>query len=312
MDHLGFVITRLWRYFGLYFLKPFDAVNDTLTASLIRRLDWEGRFLEIGSGDGFYSYVLHGGAPPLWFDRYLMTDLSRADIYDVHRAAVMPTPKPLAWPTIVSAIDAKMSHVAKIREIGFARGAVCAHYEGLPIRSGSIDAIFFYTPHGLKDHAGAIDEAHRVLRKGGRMLILLYDSRFSGAFLCHRLAGRLKGWPGRYFERLDNGRHGELTHLSKTLDEWHAFFARHGFRIRERHAGLSRMAWMVYDTQTRPILKPLIRGFNALPGPLRTAAKVVWMSLWFPWLLAFYLLFSNEYVKLDSTSCYLSYEVERL
>ena len=68
MDHLGFVITRLWRYFGLYFLKPFDAVNDTLTASLIRRLDWEGRFLEIGSGDGFYSYVLHGGAPPLWFD----------------------------------------------------------------------------------------------------------------------------------------------------------------------------------------------------------------------------------------------------
>ena len=33
--NLIFVVTRLWRYLNIYFLKPFDAVNDTITSYLI-------------------------------------------------------------------------------------------------------------------------------------------------------------------------------------------------------------------------------------------------------------------------------------
>ena len=50
MSHWSFIVSRLWNYLSLYFLKPFDAINDTLTASLISRLDWSGEFVEIGSG----------------------------------------------------------------------------------------------------------------------------------------------------------------------------------------------------------------------------------------------------------------------
>lgn len=311
MNRLRFVLTRLWRYHNLYFLKPHDAVNDTLTSSLLHRLDWSGPVVEIGSGDGVFSYVMHGGFFPLWFDRYLLTDLSKPDIYDSHRADVLRPAVRLTAPDISLAIDAKESHVRKIGEIGFARHCQVAAYEALPLASASVPKIFYYTPHGLHDHEAAIREAARVLVPGGRMLILLYDSKFKPSFLCHRLGKALPGAAGHYFARLDNGRHDEITRLARTPAEWQDFFRRHGFVIEARHSGLSGFAWKMYDIQTRPLLKPLIRLFGGLPGPLRTAAKLLWMIACYPYLVLFYLLFSNEYVRIDHTDCYLAFQVRK-
>ncbi|MBI3773327.1 MAG: methyltransferase domain-containing protein [Gammaproteobacteria bacterium] len=311
MNQWLFVTTRLWRYFSLYFLKPFDAVNDTLTASLVYRLNWSGDFVEIGSGDGVYSYIMHGGSFPIWFDRYLLTDLGRADIYDTHRENILPRANSLDFPIIKKAIDAKRSHVEKIKEIGFAQEAICAPYEQLPLLSESVEAVFFYTPHGLKDHLRALDEARRILRPGGRMLILLYDSRFKSAFLCHWLAQSLPGAFGRYFERLDSGRYKEITNLSKLPEEWEALFRQCGFSVVKCNVGLSTFAWKVYDIQTRPLLKSLIRLFNMLPSFLRTLFKIVWMVIWFPIILVFYVLFSREFVRIGKTNCYLAYELKK-
>ena len=311
MKHWKFVLSRLWKYFSLYFLKPFDAVNDTLTASLLGRFNWSGEFVEIGAGDGVYSYIMHGGDFPFWFDRYLLTDLSQDDIYDTHSHNILPRGKPLAFPRIEKAIDAKQSHVAKIKEIGFAGEAICAPYENLPILSESVEAVFYYTPHGLKDHGQAISEAYRILRPGGRMLILLYDHLFKKAFLCPLLARFFPGILGRYFEHLDNGRYDEISNLSKSLENWEEFFSRCGFSIQKSHTGLSSFAWKIYDTQTRPLLKPLIRLFNIFPRPLRTFFKFIWMILWFPILVIFYFLFSNEFLNVDKNNCYLVCELKK-
>ncbi len=311
MKHLLFVLTRLWRYHSLYFLKPHDAVNDTLTSSLLHRLDWSGPVVEIGAGDGVFSYVMHGGSFPLWFDRYLLTDLSRQDIYDSHRADVLRPAVKLDSPDIELAIDAKDSHVRKIREIGFAKHCQVAAYEALPLPSASVSRIFYYTPHGLNDHEAAIREAARVLLPGGKMLILLYDSKFKPSFICHRLAQVLPGTLAAYFFRMDNGRFDEITRLAKSPEEWQQFFERHGFDIEARHTGLSTFAWKAYDIQTRPLLKPLIRMFGILPGHARTVAKFLWMLACYPYLVAFYLLFSNEYFRIDRTNCYIAYQVRK-
>lgn len=312
MKHFGFVLSRLWRYHNLYFLKPHDAVNDTLTASLLHRLDWSEPVVEIGSGDGVFSYIMHGGAFPLWFDRYLLTDLAKQDIYDSHKGNVLRPAVNLHSPDICLAIDVKKSHVCKIKEIGFARQCMVAPYEKLPLASESVSKIFYYTPHGLHDHEAAMCEAARILARKGTMLILLYNSKFKPSFLCHRLAQLCSGKVGRYFSRLDNGRFDEITNLSKSPNEWKAFFLRHGFEIEARHAGLSTFAWKAYDIQTRPFLKPLIRLFGILPGGVRTLAKFLWMVACYPYLVIFYLLFSNEYFRIDKTNCYIAYQVRKI
>lgn len=312
LKHLGFILSRLWRYHNLYFLKPHDAINDTLTASLLHRLDWSGPVVEIGSGDGVFSYIMHGGSFPLSFDRYLMTDLAKEDIYDSHKDDVLQPSVILLYPDITLAVDAKVSHVEKIKEIGFAKNSIVSAYESLPLASASVAKIFYYTPHGLCDHDAAIREAARVLAADGSMLILLYDSRFKAAFICYRLSRFFSGSISAYFEHLDNGRFDEITSLSKSPEEWDAFFAKHGFVVEACHTGLSAFAWKAYDIQTRPFLKPLIRLFNRLPGRARTFVKIIWMSLCFPYLVLFYLLFSNEYIRFDKTNCYVAYQLRKV
>ena len=150
MHKLIFILTRLWQYLSLYFLKPFDAINDTLTSSLIHRLDWDGEVVELGSGDGEFSYVMHGGTFPIWYDRYLDTDLSKNDIFDTHKDDKLTTTKVLNYPNITLSIDARENHVKKIKEIGFSKDAICSSYEDLPLDDESIEKIFYYTPHGLE------------------------------------------------------------------------------------------------------------------------------------------------------------------
>jgi hypothetical protein len=191
MKDLIFICTRLWRYLGLYFLKPFDAVNDTAVAHLLHSWAWPDTFSEIASGDGVFSYIMHGGSFPLWFDRYLQTDTRQGDMFDVHVNDKTPTTKPPKSPGLNFAIDAKSSHVKKAREIGFARHVIQAHYESLPIVSNSVPMIFYYVPHGLKDHNLAVKEAYRILESNGTMLVLLYNSTFKESFLCHKYSNIL-------------------------------------------------------------------------------------------------------------------------
>jgi hypothetical protein len=255
---------------------------------------------------------MHGGYFPLWFDRYLLTDLSKKDIYDSHRFDVLQPAVKVETPVIELAIDAKESHVCKIREIGFAKHCQVASYELLPLPSASVKRVFYYTPHGLKDHEAAIREAARILLPGGDMLILLYDIKFERSFVCHRLSRKLPGSLGTYFFRMDNGRHDEITKLAKSPEEWKQFFQRHGFEIMASRSGLSAVAWKIYDIQTRPMLKPLIRLFGILPGHVRTVAKLLWMLACYPYLIAFYMLFSNEFLRIDKTNCYIAYHVRKI
>ena len=84
--NLIFVVTRLWRYLNIYFLKPFDAVNDTVTSYLIyNKHSLKNNYFEIGSGDGMFSFIMCGGKFPIKFDRYLDVNLSQRDIFDTHK-----------------------------------------------------------------------------------------------------------------------------------------------------------------------------------------------------------------------------------
>ncbi len=57
-------------YLNLYYLKPFDAINDAANASSLRQFDWKQPICEIGTGDGVFSFIMQGGSCFLESDRY--------------------------------------------------------------------------------------------------------------------------------------------------------------------------------------------------------------------------------------------------
>ena len=308
---IKFVLTRIWQYLSIYFIKPFDAINDTLTSSLIYDLNWDGEFIEIGAGDGMFSFVMHGGRFPLSFDRYLLADASKDDdIYDCHQKDILTTRKIPTYPVISCAVDRKMSHTRKISEINFAKVPVVSAYERLPFGDGTVDCIFLYTPHGLDDHADAIQEAGRILKSGGKLLFLAYDDRVKNNFVFHRLASLTRGKISQYFSKMDAGRHDEISSMSRSRDEWRKMFAELGFEIVQKRDGLSSIAWKFYDVQTRPFLRILIQVFQRTPEKIRKLVKLLWMLVWFPGLIVFYFIFSRQYIRFPGDySCYLAYQL---
>ena len=307
-----FVLTRLWRFLNIYFLKPNDAVNDTITASLLSNFEWSGNFLEIGSGDGMFSYVMHGGKFPIEFDRYRMTDFQKTDIYDNHQKSILLTSKKLSGPIIEVAVDAKRAHVEKIREIKFAKNAVQCAYEKLPFGDKHFDKIFIYTPHGLRDFNDLMNEAVRVLSPCGSMFILVYDSAFRRAFLCKWLSKKLTGKLSDYFKFLDNNRYEELTGMSKSRVEWKNHFVSRGLSIEQCFSGLNHFGWMLYDIQTRPMLKHLIIFFSILPKGLRVSVKFLWMIILFPYILTCFCFTSNFKSYHSQKNCYVAYHLKKL
>lgn len=304
-------LSRLWQYNNLYFLKPHDAINDTLTSSILKNLDWSDEILEIGSGDGVFSYIMHGGKFDFKYDRYLNVDLSNKDIYDIHTERSVSTNSKLEYPNITCSLDAKESHVKKILEIGFSKDARVVEYERLPFRDNTIKKVFYYTPHGLMDHKKSIQEVYRILKPGGKLLILLFDSNFKSSFISYHLSNSLPNFLGKYFREIDNGRYEEITKLSKSKFEWSNFFEDNGFEIENTYSGLSTTAWKFYDIQTRFIFKFLIKIINSMPTKIRSIIKLFLVLINFPYQVLFYFIFSNQFLRISSKDCYLAYQLKK-
>lgn len=306
----SFSLLRLWKYLNIYFLKPFDAVNDTITSDLLLKLNWKNNYTEIGSGDGAFSYIMHGGSFPISFDRYLSVNLNNKDIFKtIDNNKIKFKNKKLKITPHLS-VDAKKFHVEKIKKINFSKKAICNKYENLNIKSNSTNLIFCYTPHGLVSHKKLLKEISRVLNRNGSAIILLYLENVKNFFICDQLYKKTTGSLKKYFKNLDNGRCKEISVLANTYNNWKKKFENLNLFINSFSTGLHPYAWVIYDLQTRPFLKLLINFFNFFTIKLRTLLKLIWMILFFPFISIVYILLSNLSKDVNK-NCYIAFELKK-
>lgn len=293
------VSSLIRRYFQLYWLKPFDAVNDAANAWALLQFEWDAPILEVGGGDGVFSFVMHGGEFALTNDRYSQADPTRpSDIYDVYYKDRPLTTKRRPYLHYRVGVDLKLSHLYKSSETGLYISLVSSRPEALPLRAGLFKTVFLYTFHGLTDYRRSLEEIRRVVRPDGSLLIITFNRTVSGYFVCYPLYRYFesRGWkePSSYFKRLDAGRYDEISGFGHTLDEWEKLFGETGFRLTDVYNQVAPLAWKVYDFQTRPFLKLLIR-WNWLLEQLhlKTVIKAAWIYALLPFLLIFYAAFAR-------------------
>lgn len=280
----------------MYWLKPFDAVNDTANAMSLLNFDWsKGRepILEIGGGDGVFSFIMHGGSYIFSNDRYSQTDPAvSGDIYDVYDERYKLSIKKEADIQYDLGIDLKSSHILKARETGLYKNdqLISSYPEQLPVADKIFSTVFLYTFHGLTDYEKTLLEIKRVIKEDGCLYLLGFNDAVKHNFVCYNLAkyfhSRGKTRIARYFADLDGGRYEEIgLTFSKSYAEWECLFMDTGFSIEKVYTQVSPRLWRIYDTQTRPWLRPMIRSLKYLDKVhLRTVIKALWMGLWLPLL----------------------------
>jgi len=279
------VWSLLRRYLQVYWLKPFDAVNDAANAWALRQFPWEEPILEVGGGDGVFSFVMHDGEFIATDDRYDQSDPSRpGDIFDVYREGFYLTIKRHASRLYEAGVDLKWSHLLKGRETKLYRLVVLSPPEPLPFAAESFKTVFLYFPHGIHPE--------------GSLLMTAVNRDISDHFVCYPLYRFFegKGWPrlSEYFKRLDAGRHDEITGFGRTAEEWTKLLQVSGFNLVDTWTQVSPIAWSVYDFQTRPLLRPLIRWNWFLKRVrLKRVVKAAWVYTWLPVLTLFYLGFAK-------------------
>lgn len=299
------VISLLRRYLQVYWLKPFDAVNDAANAWALRQFRWEEPILEVGGGDGIFSFIMHGGEFILTDDRYDQSDPScSGDIFDVYREGRPLAVKREAGRVYDAGVDLKWSHLLKARETGLYRSLVASAPEPLPFAAGTFKTVFLYFPHGMQERGSALNygrtlkEIRRVIHPEGTLLMTAVNRDIRKSFVCYPLHQFFEqaGWPklSEYFRRLDAGRYEEIAELGRTLREWTKLLQNAGFNLAEGWTHVTPLAWRVYDFQTRPLLRPLIRWNQFLQqGYLKKIVKAGWVYAFLLPLALFYLVFAK-------------------
>lgn len=299
------VFSLLRRYLQVYWLKPFDAVNDTANALALRQFPWDEPILEVGGGDGVFSFIMHDGEFIFTDDRYDQSNpRGSGDIFDVYGNGLPLTIKQYASRSYEVGVDLKRSHVLKCRETGVYRSLVVSPPEPLPFASASFKTVFLYFPHGLiekrntLDYERALKEMRRVLRPDGTLLMTAVNRTIADYFVCYPLHQFFKhrGWEGlaNYFKHLDGGRYVEITRFGRTYSEWEKLLRQAGFTLVEATTQVTPLAWQIYDFQTRPALRQLIYWSWFLRRVhLKRIVKGVWIYTWLPLLVVFYLAFAR-------------------
>ena len=295
----------LRKYLQLYWLKPFDAVNDTANAWALRQFDWQEPILELGSGDGVFSFIMHGGEYIFTDDRYDQSNpKDSGDIFDVYHKDRPLTIKNRASIFYNIGVDLKWSHIQKCKETGLYKHLVVSPPAPLPFADHSFKTVFLYFPHGLIEreeqlrYQETLKEIRRVLHPDGIVLMTALNQNISKFFICHQLYRflfRIKMWRlSRYFQNLDAGRYREISGLSLAPDEWQELFKQSGFELSDAWTHIKPFAWRVYDFQTRPILRLLIQWNWSLKRlGFKKLFKFCSVMFCLPILGVFYLLFAK-------------------
>ena len=302
-------LARLWNYLNIYYLEPFDAVNDTITSDLLLKFKWKNNYLELGSGDGMFSFIMHGNSFPLWFDRYQNINFSEKNIFK-SKYDNFPKLKKKYLIRPNHSIDARYHHIISINKIGFSKSSKQSSYEKFKYKKKSENLIFFYTPHGLKDYTKSLKNILPILKTKGRIILLLNLKNVLNYFICYNFSKKNNSLKD-IFKGLDNGRYLETKKVSKSFNQWLQIFKKNNLQLNNFYTGLSPLTWMIYDIQTRPILRILIRFFNIFPRNLRTVLKFIWMLAVYPIILIVYLFGSKISQNKKTHNCYVAFELTK-
>lgn len=257
-----------------YWLRPESAFWDAIAAKyLAAHLAGKQDILELGIGNGYFSFLLLGGrfTPEFdWFHNVATEGFwENADIYD-HDSGVSMEQFIAHKPStrIRVALDHKQSLLNQASRLGFV-DTLAQHDCNLPLPDGCFTTAYSNMLYWLNDPLGAIDDIARVLRPGGELIAAFPNSDFYRA--CHSYNANEGMW-----KLINRGRANHIMWHMDLPDFEREITQRGLFEIASAQRYLCPTTLKIWDVGLRPLSIPLIKMANALAPEKRLEIKQEW------------------------------------
>ena len=290
MSQMNLARARLRSLMEHYWLRPETAVWRTIDCLALDDVKFRAPILDIGCGDGVFSFIRAGGRLGLDFDafsnvRALDRFFDGEDIYDQSSPDNM-RPSLLAMPSyrIDVGLDHKTSLLQKASVLEFYDKLLEANAdEGLPFPDESFQTIYSNILYWLDDVPSALREIRRTLAHGGIAVVQVPSDSFRDYSFYQRLFVQTGDPQWAWLRLLDRGRSENVKHC-KSQEEWTRDFEAAGLRVVRSLRYLSRLVLEAWDIGLRPISPVMIAMANKLSLEDRRDMKAQWIENLMPLL----------------------------
>ncbi len=282
-------------HLNVNWLRPETALWDAIASTAISQFEFLPPSLDLGSGNGIFSFITGGGAFSPEYDWYRNVNpdgfWDNRDIYDT-----FIEPPRRSWITrepayrIDCALDAKRNLLKQAEALKFYDRVVVADANlQLPFPDDSFETVFSNILYWLKSAEVSFREIRRVLRSGGRCSLCLQDHKFKEYCISYR-------WRELNSEvlRLLNRGRSESSLWTISYDELISLTKSLGFKVVAHTYYLSPLTLEAWDIGLRPLSPVLIKMIHKLSEADRLAIKLEWIETLRPFL--------NELYDMDKNS----------
>lgn len=267
-------------HLNVSWLRPESALWDAIASFYLSKCKITPPSLDLGCGNGIFSFITAGGRFSIDYDWYVNVDESRMngrmDIYDICLVSNLKkyiTRNPRYKFTF--GLDAKPNLLKQASLLGFYDNII-EHDANrrLPFRDGEFRTIFSNMFYWLKDLDRSLEEVHRILDTGGTALLCLPNATFYDCCVSYK-------WKVKHSNllRLLNGGRSESMHWTISYNEFIKKAGKVGFKITSHSYYLSPLTLKIWDIGLRPISPTLIKMANSLRNEKRAILKREWIDI---------------------------------
>src|SRR5574341_453369 len=269
---------------NVFWLRPETALWRSLDIEAMRDFEFRAPSLDLGCGDGTFSFIRAGGSLDITFDAYqsvanLDRFFEKADVHDSFDASVRPAITRPASYRIDYGLDHKENLLKKAATLGLYGELVQGDAnQGLPFPDQSLGSVFSNILYWLERPDFTFREIVRVLRPGGRCCVMLPNDTLPQFSFYHDLHIRQGLQQFAFLEKLDRGRLSENVKHAKSGAAWSQMIQDAGLRVVAHRAHLSKTVVQMWDIGLRPLFPVLHKMISNLEREKVVEIKREWMA----------------------------------
>ena len=305
----------LKEFLNVHWLRPEVALLKTSEVIAMKDFVFESPSLDMGCGDGIFSFIRAGGGFNQEFDLYSGMKVDRnvffdnLDIYDFKSSSTKdanPVKKPQY--KISVALDHKNNLLEKSKRFDFYNDYVCHDANNaLPFPSNAFASVFSNILYWLNNPQNVLHDVCRILSVGGRMALVLPDKSFTDYSFYQRLYLKTSDSRWKWLQKIDRGRSESIKHRYSAT-EWENMFNEAGLAVIQHKRFLSKFLFQIWDIGLRPVFPVLYKMQSKLNVSERLEVKKDWIDLLMEFALP---IMENELFRDEDDYVWHYYELRK-